>query len=260
MRAMRPPGQADAADERAARLSACPRARGPGEQPRRFGSRPPRSGDESERDHGRARAEARSRGMWFVKLNRLPSTGASARRPARRDARGRARRRRRSPRARSRGRARTGAVEAGAEVGGRGGGADVDRHADASAIASGWGSTVVGGGLRRAAVSVSFRPCPVMTQTTRAPGSGSSGRARRRPAADEGSQRPPRRARARARPRGSRRPQGHDLRPRRRRRRLCRVHRVRDPDRRGDRAAGRRPRRDEPGQPVPTRRSRGRRL
>src|SRR5439155_10233610 len=65
------------------------------------------------------------------------------------------------------------AVEPGTEVGGGRGGTYAHRsaHRVASTIASGSASTATGGGLRRAAVSGSFKPWPVTTQTTRAPGS-----------------------------------------------------------------------------------------
>ena len=64
-------------------------------------------------------------------------------------------------------------------------------HLDAASIASGSGSTVTGAGLRRAAVSGSFSPWPVTTQTTREPGSSSTPARAASPAADAGSQKTP---------------------------------------------------------------------
>jgi hypothetical protein len=50
---------------------------------------------------------------------------------------------------------------------------------------------VTGGGLNRSAISVSLSPCPVMTQTTRAPRGGRCRTSAASPAAEEGSQKSP---------------------------------------------------------------------
>src|SRR6185503_2229319 len=58
-------------------------------------------------------------------------------------------------------------------------------HRDASAIASGSGSTATGSGLKRAAVSGSLRPCPVTTHTTIESRCSSTVPRAARPAADD---------------------------------------------------------------------------
>ena len=125
--------------------------------------------DETERDHGRARPQASLARDAVVELEAEavggidPLEGLDAEvRPVRRAPVGDDHLVPEVERDR-------GTVEPGAEVGGGRRGADRDLHDAASAMVSGSGGTGIGGVVRRAAVSGSLRPWPVMTQTTRAP-------------------------------------------------------------------------------------------
>ena len=83
------------------------------------------------------------------------------------------------------------AVEAGADVCRARRRADADPHWPAAAIASGSGSTTIGDGVRRSTISGSFNPWPVITHTTRVPGSRPGSASAAREAAEAGSQKTP---------------------------------------------------------------------